>query len=124
MKNFLIILILFIWLVPCNSQTIPIDKQLHLYAGAVVGTWGTLTVSQETLWKPAVYGLGFATAAGAGKELIDFGGFGTPDWKDFGSSVLGGIVGVGITTSIKVIVRKHKQKHCKQKYKYNTKPVN
>lgn len=110
-KMFLTVFITLSTLFSCFSQTIPIDKQLHLYAGITVGAWGTLIVPQETLWKPAAYGMGSAIIAGAGKEIIDFGGFGTPDWKDFGSTVVGGIVGVGIVTGAKVITRKHKKKY-------------
>jgi hypothetical protein len=89
-----------------NSQ-IAKDKQLHLGAGAVVGSWGYLLPSQSTGWKPVAYGIGTATIAGVGKELSDLGGFGTPDWKDLGATVIGGVVSVGIITGFRAIFRHH-----------------
>ncbi len=90
---------------PANSQ-IAKDKQLHLGAGAVVGSWGYLLPTQSTGWKPVAYGIGTATIAGMGKELSDLGGFGTPDWKDLGATVIGGVVSVGIITGFRAIFRR------------------
>ena len=70
MKKLLFLLLL----VPaiCQAQ-IPVDKQYHIGAGVVIGTWGTfmgnsLELSPE---KSALVGFGCAVAAGVGKELWD-----------------------------------------------------
>ena len=81
------------------SAQIAYDKKLHFAAGAVVGTWGTFAGSSLNL-KPegsALFGIASATVAGLGKELwdeIDYGGF---DVKDMGATVLGGVVGTGLS---------------------------
>jgi hypothetical protein len=98
-------LILVMITLPAKSQ-IAKDKQLHLGAGAVVASWGYMLPVQSTGWKPFVYGVGSATVAGMGKELADLGGFGTPDFKDLGATVIGGIVSVGIITGFKAIFHK------------------
>lgn len=102
-----LIIILLSLVLTADAQ---VDKQLHFYAGATVAGWGSLTVDQTTLWKPAVAGITWAALTGAGKEVADMVGFGTPEWKDFGATVIGGIVSVGIITGIKVIIRHKKHK--------------
>ena len=91
------------------------DKQLHLGAGAVVAGWGYLLPSAAAGWKPMVYGLGSATLAGAGKELADMGGFGNPDWKDLGATIVGGAVSVGIILGVKAIFKKQHNRNNKQR---------
>jgi hypothetical protein len=89
-----------------DGQVIARDKQLHIGAGAVVAGWGTLIPQNNKGWKPFIYGVGSATIAGVGKEVTDLGGFGTPDFKDLGATVLGGVVSAGIITGVKAIIRK------------------
>jgi hypothetical protein len=94
-----------------QGQKIAIDKQLHIGAGAVVGAWGTLIPQDQKGIKPFVFGIGASAIAGAGKEIVDLGGFGTPDIKDFGATVIGGIISVGMVQGVKAIVhtvKKHK----------------
>jgi hypothetical protein len=93
-----------------ESQTIPKDKQLHLGAGAVIGAWGTLIDYDKPSWRSPVYGIGAATIAAAGKEIImdKFMGWGNPEWKDFGNSVLGGAISVGLIEGAKYLVKKHR----------------
>ncbi|MBK7712024.1 MAG: hypothetical protein IPJ37_14440 [Bacteroidales bacterium] len=106
--KFLLSMIIVIFLsIPAKSQ-IPKDKQLHLGAGAVVAGWGYMLPTQSSGWKPLVYGLGSATIAGAGKELADMGGFGTPDWKDLRATVIGGVVSVGVIMGVKAIFKTHR----------------
>jgi hypothetical protein len=93
--------------VSANSQ-IPKDKQLHLGAGAVVAGWGYMLSSTATGWKPMAYGIGTATLTGAGKELADLGGFGNPDWKDLGATMIGGVVSEGVIMGVKAIFGKHR----------------
>jgi hypothetical protein len=110
MKTHIITILFCLASATCYSQAIPKDKQLHLGAGSVVSAWGTMIpASDDHLWKPLVYGIGAATVAGAGKEILDMGGFGTPDVKDFGATVLGGVISTGIVVGVKAII-KHKHK--------------
>lgn len=72
----------------------------------MVSAWGSMIPQDNTGWKPFIYGVGAATIAGAGKELADLGGLGTPDLKDLGATILGGIISVGIITGVKAIIKK------------------
>ena len=99
------------------SQTIPKDKQLHIYAVSFVSAWSYTIPDNRTLWKPAVYGIGGSVIAGGGKELMDMAGFGTPDVKDFEATVAGGIITTGLITGIREMVRVHKT-HVKNGKKY------
>lgn len=105
-RFFIALLVLISITFPGHSQ-IAKDKQLHLGAGAVVSSWGYMIPTQSSGWKPVAYGIGTATIAGVGKELSDMGGFGTPDWKDLGATVIGGVVTVGIITGFRAIFRHH-----------------
>ena len=90
---------------PVHGQ-IAKDKQMHLGAGAVVGSWGYMIPAESKGWKPIVFSIGSATVAGVGKELVDMGGFGTPDIKDLGATVIGGVVTAGIITGVRAIFHK------------------
>ena len=95
-----------------NAQQIPKDKQLHFCAGATIGAWGYIIPGPKApLWKPIVYSIGTSTIAGVGKELIDLGGFGTPEWRDLGWTMIGGVVSAGILTGIKKVIHIHKHRH-------------
>lgn len=107
MKKLCILLVVLIS-TASYSQKIARDKQLHLGAGFLVGAWGTLIPEDKNL-KPILYGIGASVVAGAGKELVDMGGFGKPDIKDFGATVIGGVVSVGIITGVKAIIKHHKR---------------
>lgn len=99
-------LIFLLMLVPaiCQAQ-IPVDKQYHIGAGAVIGVWGTfmgnsLELSPE---KSALVGFSCAVAAGVGKELWDvsdqwFFKVSHPfDCRDIAATAAGGVVGVGLS---------------------------
>lgn len=98
--------VIFITALPAHGQQIARDKQLHLGAGAVVAGWGYMVPSQQQGWKPVIYGLGTATLAGVGKEVADLGGFGTPDIKDLGATIIGGAVSIGVITGVKAIIKR------------------
>lgn len=97
-------------LIPSLLQAqIPKDKKYHLYAGATIGAWGMLTTGNDNL-KP-LYGVAWATAAGMGKELVDLTGYGKPEWKDLGATIIGGCISVGVITAITGLVKNKKDKH-------------
>lgn len=84
---------------------IPVDKQYHLGAGAVMGVWGTFA-GNSMMWKPekaALFGIGSVAAAGVCKELWDqsehwfFGKEHYFDVKDLGATMIGGVIGVGLS---------------------------
>ena len=95
----LTVILTAILLTSAISAQVDYDKKLHAGAGVVIGTWGTLAGNSLDL-KPggsALFGIASATVAGLGKELwdeIEYGGF---DVKDFGATMIGGAVGVGLS---------------------------
>jgi len=105
----LVIILSFTLLNVCSSQ-IPRDKQFHLYVGATIGVWGMLTTDNDNL-KP-LYSIAWVTAAGAGKEIIydKWMKLGTPDFKDFGATVIGGFISLGIISVVKGVIHNHKNK--------------
>jgi hypothetical protein len=109
MRKIFLILILSSYLLSVNGQKIPIDKQLHFYTGATIGSWAMLTVPEKTWYNQAIAGIIWSSSAGALKEICDAGGMGTPEFKDFGYTVVGGIISTGIITGIKVIIKKAKK---------------
>jgi uncharacterized protein YfiM (DUF2279 family) len=88
-----------------SAQEVPVDKQYHLAAGAVIGMWGTFC-GNSCMFSPeksALIGMVSVTVAGIGKELwdeadyriVDYGtGF---DWKDLGATMIGGVISTGLT---------------------------
>ncbi len=93
----------------CSAQHIPLDKQKHLYGGAAIGAWSTRLPVDQTGMKPAIYGISGAVIMGGSKELFDLAGGGTAEWADFGYTVLGGAISVGIIYGIKAIAKKRKR---------------
>jgi hypothetical protein len=84
---------------PINNsygQMIPKDKQLHLGAGFVIGTWGYFTNGDKYGWKRARNGMIAVTVAGVGKETFDVMCGGKFDLKDLAADYIGGIVSIGI----------------------------
>lgn len=108
MRNTLIILLLLIGL-NCQAQVVPLDKQYHFYAGAAVSAWSTRLPADQTGMKPAIYGISGAVILGGTKELFDLAGGGTAEWADFGYTVLGGVISVGIIYGIKAIFKRCKK---------------
>ena len=86
------------------SGQIAYDKKLHMGAGAVVGVWGTFAGNSLELTpeKSALFGMGSVAVAGVGKELWDvsyrlWGHNDKFDVKDIGATLIGGVVGVGLS---------------------------
>ncbi len=104
----MIIILLFITQLS-YGQVIPLDKQYHFYGGAAVSAWCTRLPVDQTGMKPAIYGLSGAVIMGGSKELFDLAGGGTAEWADFGYTVLGGAISVGIIYGIKAIAKKRKR---------------
>ncbi len=111
-RPLVILILLSILTINSYSQMIPRDKQLHMGAGAVIGAWGMLTTQDNNgmnLWKPARNGMIWGIGAGLVKEGYDLMGYGTPEWKDLGATILGSAISVGIITGIRAIVIHHKR---------------
>jgi hypothetical protein len=77
------------------------DKKLHLEAGIIIGgaSYFICPKFEELIFDksrihPAIWSIGMAALAGAGKEIIydDRMGRGNPDAKDFYYTVLGGAI--------------------------------
>jgi len=64
---------------------IPIDKQAHFWAGAAIA-------ASVTLYAGPLFGLAACVLAGAGKEVYDATGRGTPDVWDFVATAAGAVV--------------------------------
>lgn len=81
-------------------------------AGVVIGTWGTFAGNSMnyTPEKAALFGITSVAVAGLGKEIwdeIDYNGF---DVKDLGATMIGGLVGVGLSYVGLKIFYKHRPK--------------
>lgn len=61
------------------------DKILHILAGAVIAFVFGVWISPTT-------GLAAGIVAGAGKEIVDKLGLGTPDYLDFFMTVVGSLI--------------------------------
>lgn len=85
-----------------NAQVIPVDKQKHLAAGAIIGAISASDVkAKHPFWNAVL----FSTVAGVGKEFMDL-GTGTPEAKDVYFTVAGGVIGGGVTYLIKQRMKK------------------
>ena len=88
-----------------SFEPVPYDKKYHIGAGAVAGIWGMFAGNscEFTAEQSALCGIAAAMAAGLGKELMDVSEawiFKQPhnfDAMDLAVTVLGGIVGTGLT---------------------------
>jgi len=95
--KYLTILLLFLTLT--TSAQIPYDKKLHAGAGVLMGTWGTFA-GNSMLYKPeraALFGTTSVAVAGLGKEIwdeVEYRGF---DVKDLGATMIGGLIGTGLS---------------------------
>jgi hypothetical protein len=107
MKYILIILLLIS--LNCKAQ-IPADKQLHLAAGAFCGSWGSWVGSVYTSSpeKAFLIGMSITALAGVGKETLDMGTGGSPEFKDFTATMAGGFIGAGIVYLGRKIFKKKK----------------
>lgn len=78
------------------------DKPLHFAfsAGIAAGGYGLGAVLFDDVSSRLLLGAGLSLAAGAGKELYDATGAGTPSWKDFTWDVLGAATGLLVSWAI------------------------
>ena len=83
------------------------DKTLHF--GVSVGIAAASYAASAAVFDARGHALlvagGVTLAAGAGKELLDLAGYGTPSWKDFVADVAGTIVGLAVAWSVDLVVR-------------------
>ncbi|MBX3204820.1 MAG: hypothetical protein KF764_07115 [Labilithrix sp.] len=83
------------------------DKALHF--GVSAGIAGAAYAASASVFEARGHALlaagGVTLAIGAGKEVLDLAGFGTPSWKDFAADVAGTIVGLAIAWSVDLLVR-------------------
>jgi hypothetical protein len=91
----------------CFPQRIPIDKQKHLVAGAVIGSAGTYIYNDiHPVWNAILVG----TMAGVGKEAYDIlSERGVYDTNDIYYTIVGGALGGAATYSINKLINKRKK---------------
>jgi len=67
-------------------------------AGTFCGSWGSWVGSVYTPSpeKAFLIGMSITTLAGVGKETLDLGTGGSPEFKDFTATMAGGFIGAGI----------------------------
>jgi putative lipoprotein len=83
------------------------DKALHFGVSAVIasGTYAVSTAIFDARGHSLLAATGVTLAAGAGKELLDLAGYGTPSWKDFAADVAGMLVGLAVAWSLDLVIR-------------------
>lgn len=93
----------------CKAE-ISVDKKLHLAVGTFCGSWGSWVGSIYTSSpeKSFLIGMGITTLAGVGKETLDMGTGGSPEFKDFTATMKGGLIGAGIIYLGRKIFKKKK----------------
>jgi hypothetical protein len=68
---------------------------------------GAGTYATPSMWLPSLrpvpLALGAGVAAGLGKELVDLARGGRFDWVDFGATVVGTLVGVGLSLAVSAV---------------------
>ena len=103
----------------CQAQ-LPKDKQNHLVCGSAIGFWASSLTIEKPVINSLCWSVGSTVVIGGSKELIydKWMGKGTPEWKDLGWTVIGGVTGWGIVTLFnKGIDRIQHRKN--KKYKQN-----
>jgi putative lipoprotein len=83
------------------------DKALHfgVSAGIAGGTYAMGAALFDARGHALLAASGATLAVGAGKELLDLAGYGTPSWKDFAADVAGMIIGLAVAWSLDLAVR-------------------
>jgi len=105
-------ILLFLSTSHCKAQ-IPKDKQDHLLAGTLIGfSMSSITINS----KPEIslaWSLGTTVVIGGGKELIYDKALrmGTPEWKDFGWTMMGSVAGFGIVQGFKGVSKWIDRRH-------------
>ena len=72
------------------------DKALHfgVSTGISASVYAFSASFFDARYPPLLLGAGVSLSLGAGKELADLAGFGTPSWKDFAWDVIGTTAGL------------------------------
>lgn len=75
---------------------IPLDKRLHLACSAALAVVGfcVAALTGAGFWWCALYGASLSLLGGVAKELLDFAGFGTPEWGDLAADAAGTALGL------------------------------
>ena len=98
-------LLFILLLIPMFVKAWTPDKTTHLLAGSTISMSSAIIAQQFTQKKWVVVGVSVATPAliSAGKEIIwdKWMKKGTPEWKDFGATM----IGVGITVPLNVLLK-------------------
>ena len=91
----------------CQAQ-LPKDKQNHLVCGSAIGFWASSATINKPIINSFCWSVGSTVVIGGSKELIydKWMGKGTPEWKDLGWTVIGGVTGWGIVIGFKVMFNK------------------
>jgi len=105
-------ILLFLLTSHCKAQ-ISKDKQDHLLAGTLIGfSVSSITVDSKSVVSLA-WSIGTAVVIGGGKELIYDKALcmGTPEWKDFGWTMVGSVTGFGIVQGFKGVSKLIDRRH-------------
>jgi putative lipoprotein len=83
------------------------DKALHfgVSAGLSSGVYALAGLHYEARGPRLLWGAGVSMAVGAGKEVLDATGFGTPSWRDLTWDAIGVATGLLIAWTIDVLAR-------------------
>jgi len=89
------------------------DKTLHfgVSAGIAAASYAASAAIFDARGHALLVAGGISLAAGAGKELLDLAGYGTPSWKDFVADMAGTVVGLAIAWSVDLLVRGVSDRH-------------
>lgn len=102
-----------------NSSGLPKDKQYHLAAGIITGSWSyTIGIypDKNNYIKPVIFNIAGATFAGLTKESYDKLRGSKFDTKDLGYTIAGGIISSAIITGLRQIHFSIKRQSCKNVY--------
>jgi putative lipoprotein len=83
------------------------DKALHFGVSGLIasGSYAVSAAIFDARGHALLTAGGVSLAAGAGKELLDWAGYGDPSWKDFAADVAGTLVGLAVAWSVDLLVR-------------------
>lgn len=89
------------------------DKALHfgVSAGIAAGSYAASAAIFDARGHALLVAGGVTLAVGAGKEMLDLAGYGTPSWKDFVADVAGTIVGLAVAWGVDLLVRGVDEQH-------------
>lgn len=83
------------------------DKTVHFAAsaGIAAGGYAVGTLAFDARGHALVLGGALSLVVGAGKEVADLAGAGTPSWKDFAWDAMGAVAGLAVSWGIDLLVR-------------------